>query len=212
MPLIYCLLSPNQVDPLLLDPGQLHISRLTPLQNMKCIQIKCKIHQKRKHYNIHFLRTPFFLMCIRSILWWILPGAHHLSCRGYLFSTSSNFERREMNEQTNTYFLLRPISFQTMLKKGEIGSVHSMMVSMQPPFGSYLRSSFFFCRSVGSGRISTDVSVTKKRYRMAWCPLLSHFHLYWTRVPSVWLVQSSDTLTFPSVRTPTRPLSEFCPL
>ena len=49
LPLTYCKLSPNQVDPLLLDPGQLHITRLTPLQNMKYIQIKFKIHQERKH-------------------------------------------------------------------------------------------------------------------------------------------------------------------
>ena len=111
LPLIYILMSPGQVDSLLLDPGQLHISRITPLQKMKCIQIKCKTHQKRKHYNIHSLRTPLFLMCIRSILWPMLPRAHHLSCCGHLFSTSNIFERRKMNEQTNTYFPLKPISF-----------------------------------------------------------------------------------------------------
>ena len=32
LPLLLCLLPPNQVGPLLLDPGQLQISRLTPLQ------------------------------------------------------------------------------------------------------------------------------------------------------------------------------------
>ena len=29
---------------------------------MKYIQIKCKIHQKRKHYNTHSLRAPFFFL------------------------------------------------------------------------------------------------------------------------------------------------------
>ena len=62
LPLLQCLLPPNQVGPLLLDPGQLQISRLTPLQKMNYIQIKCKIHQKRKHYNTHSLRAPFFFL------------------------------------------------------------------------------------------------------------------------------------------------------
>ena len=60
LPLLQCLLPLNQVGPLLLDPGQLQISRLTPLQEMKYIRIKCKTHQKRKHYNTRSLRAPFF--------------------------------------------------------------------------------------------------------------------------------------------------------
>ena len=89
LPLLQCLLPPNQVGPLLLDPGQLQISRLTPLQKMKYIQIKCKIHQKRKHYNTHSLRAPFFsyvhtvhypMHCLGNSehvpsSWWVWPGA-----------------------------------------------------------------------------------------------------------------------------------------
>ena len=60
LPLLQFLLPPTQVGPLLLDPGKFQISHLTPLQKMKYIQIKCKIHQTRTHYNTHFLRAPFF--------------------------------------------------------------------------------------------------------------------------------------------------------
>ena len=74
LPLLQCLLPPNQVGPLLLDPGQLQISRLTPLQKMKYIQIKCKIHQKRKHYNTHSLRAPFFFLRAYGPLPNALPG------------------------------------------------------------------------------------------------------------------------------------------
>ena len=48
LPLLQCLLPPTQVGPLLLDPGQL--------------QIKCKIHRTRTHYNTHFLRAPYFFL------------------------------------------------------------------------------------------------------------------------------------------------------
>ena len=47
LPLLQCLLPPNQVGPLLLDPGQLKINRMPPLQKMIYIQIKCKIHKKK---------------------------------------------------------------------------------------------------------------------------------------------------------------------
>ena len=64
LPLLQCLLPPNQVGPFLLDSGQLQVSRLPPLQKMKYIQIKWKIHQKRKHYNIHSYGRHFFLTYI----------------------------------------------------------------------------------------------------------------------------------------------------
>ena len=45
--LLQCLLPPNQVGPLLLDPGQLQTSRLTPLKKMKyTYKSNVKIHQK----------------------------------------------------------------------------------------------------------------------------------------------------------------------
>ena len=36
------------------------LNQSPPLQKMKYIQIKCKIHQTWTHYNTHFLRAPFF--------------------------------------------------------------------------------------------------------------------------------------------------------
>ena len=56
LPLLQCLLPPILVGPLLLDPGQLQISRLTPLQKMKYIQIKCK-KQSFPAVAIFFLRA-----------------------------------------------------------------------------------------------------------------------------------------------------------
>ena len=47
LPLLQCLLTPNQAGPLLLYPGQLQISRLTPLQKLKHIQIKWKSIKKK---------------------------------------------------------------------------------------------------------------------------------------------------------------------
>ena len=69
LPLLQCgLLPPIQVGPLLLDAGQLQISRLTPLQKMKYIQIKCKIHQKMKTVITHIpCGRHFFLTCKRYI-------------------------------------------------------------------------------------------------------------------------------------------------
>ena len=71
---------------------------------MKYIQIKCKIHQTRTHYNTHFLRAPFFFLhaygplrveCIIGLFW-----QGHCHCKTVELTNASTEKQHTINSKS----------------------------------------------------------------------------------------------------------------